>query len=69
MALYTFHILDGSGVEVASETRDCRIEHQALSVLPGVLAAYDSAIQVNVWRENQALFSYSRTTVRPSRAA
>jgi len=61
MARYTFHILDVSGVQVASETRDCRIERQALSVLPGVLAAHDSAAQVDVWREDEALFRYSRT--------
>jgi len=63
MARYTFHILDTSGVQVASETRDCRIERQALSVLPGVLAAHESAAQVDVWREDEALFRYSRTPV------
>jgi hypothetical protein len=61
MPRYTFHILDGSGIEVASETRDCRIERQALSVLPGVLARHDAAAQVDVWCENEALFRYSRT--------
>jgi hypothetical protein len=65
MAQYTFHILDSSGVQVASETRHCRIERQALSVLPGVLAAHDSAAQVDVWRENEALFRYSRAPVSP----
>jgi hypothetical protein len=60
MARYTFHILDGSGVQVASETRDCRIERQALLVLPGVLAAHNSAAQVDVWREDEALFRYRR---------
>jgi hypothetical protein len=54
---------------VASETRDCRIERQALSVLPGVLAAHDAAAQVDVWREDEALFRYSRTPVSPIRAA
>jgi hypothetical protein len=65
MAQYTFHILDGSGAQVASETRYCRIERQALSVLQGVLAAHDSAAQVDVWRENEALFRYSRTPLSP----
>jgi hypothetical protein len=69
MARYTFRILDGSGVQVASETRDCRIERQALSALPGVLAAHDAAAQVDVWREDEALFRYSRTPVNPIRAA
>jgi hypothetical protein len=62
MARYTFHILDDAGVEVASETRDCRIEHQALSVLPGVLAAHHAAAQVDVWREDEALFRYSQAS-------
>jgi len=68
MARYTFHLLDGFGVQLASETRDCRIERQALSILPGVLAAYDAAAQVDVWREDEALFRYSRTRVSPVRA-
>jgi hypothetical protein len=66
MAQYTFHILDESGVQVASETRDCRIERQALSVLPGVFAAHDSAAQVDVWRGNESLFRYSRIPVSPA---
>ncbi len=66
MARYTFHILDGSGAKVAMETRDCRIERQALSVLPGVLAEHASAAQVDVWRENEALFRYSRTPLAPT---
>jgi len=69
MARYTFHILDDSGVQVASETRDCRIERQALSVLPGVLAAHDSGAQVDVWREDEALFRFSRSPVSPIHAA
>ncbi len=67
MARYTFHLLDGFGVQVASETRDCRIERQALSILPGVLAAHDSVAHVDVWREDEALFRYSRTGVSPVR--
>jgi hypothetical protein len=66
MPKYTFHVLDGLGVQVALETRDCRIERQALSVLPGVLAAHDSAAQVDVWREDEALFRYSRTPADPT---
>jgi hypothetical protein len=65
MARYTFHILDGSGAQVALETRDCRIERQALSVLPGVLAEHEAAAQVDVWREDEALFRYSRTPIAP----
>jgi len=63
MPKYTFHILDVSGVQVASETRECRIERQALSALAGVLADHDSAAQVDVWREDEALFRYSRSPV------
>jgi hypothetical protein len=63
MARYTFHLLDDSGVQLASETHDCRIERQALSVLPGVLAAHRSAAQVDVWREDEALFRYSRRPI------
>jgi hypothetical protein len=69
MARYTFHILDGSGAQLASETRDCRIERQALSVLPGVLAAHNAAAQVDVWRGDEALFRYSRPPVSPIQAA
>ena len=70
MPKYTFHILDGSGVQVASESRDCRIERQALSVLQAVLDQHDAAAevdvaQVEVWREDEALFRYSRTPVSP----
>jgi hypothetical protein len=65
MPLYTFHILDGSGEPVASETRECRIEGQALSALPSVIAQHDQAAQVDVWREDEALFRYSRTPARP----
>ncbi len=59
MARYTFHLLDGSGAQVGSETRDCRIERQALSIVPTVLAAYETAAQVDVWREDEALFRYA----------
>jgi hypothetical protein len=67
MARYTFHILDNSGVQVASETHHCRIERQALSALPGVLAAHLAAAQVDVWREDESLFRYSRPPVSPVR--
>ncbi len=67
MPKYTFHILDSSGVPVASETRECRIERQALSALIGVLAEHDSAAQVDVWREDEALFRYSRSPAGPIR--
>jgi hypothetical protein len=65
MALYTFHVFDSSGVQVASETCDCRIERQALSVLPGMFAAHGAATQVDVWREDEALFRYSRPPASP----
>jgi hypothetical protein len=67
MPKYTFHILDGSGAQLASETRDCRIERQALSALAGVLAQHDSAAQVDVWREDEALFRYSRSPASAAR--
>jgi hypothetical protein len=65
MPKYTFHVLDVSGVQVASETCHCRIERQALSQLQAVLAQYDAAAQVEVLREDEALFRYSRTPVSP----
>jgi len=61
MPKYTFHVLDVAGTQVASETRECRIERQALSALAGVLAQYNAAAQVDVWCENEALFRYSRS--------
>jgi hypothetical protein len=60
MARFTFHIRDKQGVPVASATRDCPAELQARQFLSQLMASYRDYVEVDVWREDEALFRYYR---------